>query len=116
MKRSTKIFFKNLSSESEILDLTKTDSDGKLLHGFGAYGSIGLSGDDGEDGMLEAIKELLPDNEAFIYKEIGNENLRYLVGIAAIVTKKGIHVFDLDKLVYNYGGKLNIINSAEAEY
>lgn len=46
-----------------------------------------------DNGMLEFYQELqkiLPDHEAMIYMEAGNEKLRYVVGHATIVTNKEI--------------------------
>jgi hypothetical protein len=42
------------------------------------------------DTIFESLQPLLPDGEAAIFMEIGNEKLRYLVAEANIVTNKEI--------------------------
>ena len=68
-------------------DFTETEEDGKLIHGFGCYGTIYSE----DDEFYEGIREILPDDEAFMQFEVGNEKLRYVVGDAIIVTKKRGH-------------------------
>jgi hypothetical protein len=42
------------------------------------------------DNMLEALQEIIPTGEAMILTEIGNEKMRYLLGVAYIITNKKI--------------------------
>ena len=51
-----------------------------------------------DDGILEFYQELqkiLPDHEAMIYMEAGNEKLRYVVGWVTIVTNKEIRFINM---------------------
>lgn len=51
------------------------------------------------DCMLEFYQELqkiLPDQEAMILMEVGNEKLRYVVGLATIVTNKEIRFVNME--------------------
>ena len=51
-----------------------------------------------DDCMLEFYQELqkiLPDQEAMILMEVGNEKLRYVVGLATIVTSKEIRFVNM---------------------
>ena len=51
-----------------------------------------------DDCMLEFYQELqkiLPDQEAMILMEVGNEKLRYVVGLATIVTNKEIRFVNM---------------------
>lgn len=52
-----------------------------------------------DDCMLEFYQELqkiLPDQEAMILMEVGNEKLRYVVGLATIVTNKEIRFVNME--------------------
>lgn len=54
-----------------------------------------LRGDD----MLEfyqALQKILPDQEAMILMEVGNEKLRYVVGLVTIVTNKEIRFVNMN--------------------
>ena len=85
-----KKLFCNLTAESNIEDFTKTDLDGKIVHGFGAYDSIGYIDPDTEENdfeiFLQELQKILPEGEAFIYLESGHEKLRYVVGDIIVVT------------------------------
>lgn len=50
------------------------------------------------DYFLDELQKILPDNECFIYEEIGNEKFRYVVGEAVCVTKDEITWINLDRL------------------
>lgn len=87
-------WFSKLLAEDIIQDFTETKEDGTILHGFGSYAHIDFTGyhfDDDEEiekeiDLIPELQELLPDGEAFIYLEAGNEKLRYVLGYALIVT------------------------------
>lgn len=52
-----------------------------------------------DDCMFEFYQELqkiLPDQEAMILMEVGNEKLRYVVGLATIVTNKEIRYINME--------------------
>lgn len=80
----------------------ETDEKGVKRHGFGGYGSLYAydeeTGDDLLDDVLESLAEVLPEDEAIIITEIGNEKLRYLVGQAVIVTRSTIQFVDLQSV------------------
>ena len=86
-----------------VVDFTKTAEDGSILHGFGAYSSVCWSstGDpeddpgDGFDEFVQKLQAILPKNEAFIYVESGNENLRYVTGHTIVCTAEGISFINL---------------------
>lgn len=90
--------FSRLTSESGIEDFTE-ERDGVLWHGFGAYSTIDFG--DGEDEdfnyFLKKLQEILPNDEAFIYKEAGNEKLRHVVGFVIVVTRHFIRGTSLDE-------------------
>lgn len=101
--------FKNLVGlESEICDFTFTKEEkGITLHGFGSYGPISYrvpnsntdeDYDDEDydfDQFLAELQAILPENEAFIYMEAGNEKLRYITGFSVVVTKNDIASVDI---------------------
>lgn len=88
-------------------DFTKTDEDGTVWHGFGDYGSSPWyerydeetgEGHDGTfdiDDSIEILQDMLPDDQAFVYTEVGYEKLRYVAGWSLVVTNQGIEVVDL---------------------
>lgn len=52
-----------------------------------------------DDCMLEfyqALQKILPDQEAMILMEVGNEKLRYVVGLVTIVTNKEIRFVNMN--------------------
>lgn len=85
--------FGELLSESGIEDFSE-EVDGILWHGFGSYGPIEFEvpecGEYDIEAFFKKLQPLLPEDEAFIYMEVGNENLRYLCGYYAVVTSKEI--------------------------
>ena len=99
--------FSNLVANDDIYDFTET-KDGATYHGFGSYSSISYRlklSEPTEDGneydydfdkFLYGIQDILPDDEAFIYFEVGNEKLRYVNAYAFLVTKEKIDSVDLD--------------------
>ena len=94
-----KELFSNLISEDNIEDFT-TETDGKISHGFGSYGVIDYCPDEDEDEcnfdyFLNELQKILPDNEAFMLFEAGNEKLRFVSGSVCIVTNKDIKFFTL---------------------
>lgn len=95
--------FDKLAAEDEIHDFSCTN-DGKTYHGFGCYGSIefceGPEDDEeftGMEGFAEKLKAILPENEAFIYQETGNEKLRYLTAFAVVATREHVKFVSLDE-------------------
>ena len=103
--------FNGLCCEDEIHDFTE-DREGVKYHGFGAYASIEymskvyIEGETEEDGyddyeydfdeFITELKKILPDDEAFVYMEAGNEKLRYVTGFVMVVTNKETKSMSLD--------------------
>ena len=91
-----------LSGEGEIGFLEHDTEKGK----FAFFCDLNLTGfvdDEDEDGfekafdlMVEKFQEILPDDEAIILTEIGNEKMCYLVGVATIITNKVVAVVNLE--------------------
>ena len=96
----------------EIFD--EKQKDGSVKYGFFCDGSIhGLPDTEDEtlesedeydsdedydynyDAFCEALQAILPDNDAILITEIGNEKMRYLVGDCTIITRKDIKVITL---------------------
>ena len=80
-----KELFGLLTAEMEIEDFTKEDGE-KILHGFGSYCDIDCYGDEEQENLpadfdewLEELQKILPEDEAFIYMQAGNEKLRYVI-------------------------------------
>lgn len=94
-------------SENTISVWEENDNDGKILFGFGTYGGIaGIVTPEDEDSegdydaFIDRLQELVADDDAIIIFEAGNENLRYVIGSATVITSTN----------YQY---LNITNLAE---
>lgn len=97
-----KEFFSNLvADEGEVYDLSK-DVDGKLVHAFGAYGTIGYYNDDECGGycdfdfMISEIMKLLDDDSVFAYFESGNEKLRFVDGFVCVCSNNNVESLNLD--------------------
>ena len=96
----------------DIEDFTEV-RDGVTYHGFGSYDSISYKLDCQDDCcecdigvFLEKIQKILPDDEAFMYFEVGNEKLRYVTAYCFIVTKNEIKSMSLDDVSIEYAKKL----------
>ena len=128
-------------SAEDFFDISKTESDGKVLHGFGSYGSMSFypsamendevkahisSGhiiydengkevpldkineydvlydgcgdqifdrycqDDNFDYFITKIREILPEDEVFVYMEAGHEKLRCVDGFVLVASVKEV--------------------------
>lgn len=72
------------------------------VFGFGGYMSIpGVPKPETKDGEVEYesiipyIQNLLPDGEVVVLTEVGNENLRYLLGYCVVFTNSKIESIEL---------------------
>lgn len=81
---------------------------GIQYHGFGAEDGISaipmdIDPDVDEDfdydfdGFLRELQKILPDDEAFIFTEVGHEKLCYLVGYSIVVTNSDIKTVDIER-------------------
>ena len=92
--------FNCLCSEDSIEDMSETRN-GVIYHAFGSYGSIDYCDDSDPDSMddievfAKKLQKIMPDDDAFILFESGNEKLRYVTGTALIVTKNSIEYLSL---------------------
>lgn len=106
--------FSNLTAEESIEDFTEKTDDGELLHGFGSYSTIDYCNEDDEDDdgcggidrFIELLQPILADGEVFIYQEVGNEKLRYLIGLSVIVTKDKIEYVDITQTAKEMARKM----------
>ena len=84
----------------------KKDPDGNLVFGFGVYGGIsGLrpaeyieEGDDEEDSyddFTAALQEHVAEDDAIIIMESGHEKLRYVIGLATVITSTACEMIDM---------------------
>ena len=91
-----------LTPKNNIRDFTKKDEDGTIWHGFGCMGSIDYCPQDNDecdfDAFIRELQKILPENEAFILMESGYENLCYVVGFVAVVTKDKSKTIDMHTL------------------
>lgn len=97
-KKFFEIMSKMHLDEDELQVWGKDDGNGGTLHGFGGYGTLCFYDDDNYamDDFIDDLSEILPENEACIILEIGNEKLRYFEGIASIITRSGFESIDLN--------------------
>lgn len=72
-------------------------------------------GDMVEFDVADFVQEHIADNQCAILFEIGNENLRYLHGIAIAVTKDKIETVSLHD-IYNIAAKMVTSEVTRAEY
>lgn len=108
--------FSHLVGDDYISDFTKI-VDGITLHGFGCESSIQAipmdedpaeveDWDDDFDGFLTELQKILPDDEAFIFTEVGHEKLCYLVGYSLIVTRNEIKSIDINNDAFELARKM----------
>lgn len=128
--------FKRLCTDTgdKVFDFTKTDNNGNILHGFGAYGCIEfgperkdseeLEDDEeeyedyegGMDTFYELLTEILPEGEAFIQVCIGNEKLRYLTAETVVVTRYEIQFFNAQKMAMDWALENTGVLPTEAKH
>lgn len=93
-----KLFEKVKSCAEDLADFSRTE-DGETLHGFGGYGSIDYCDENEEylgiDSFFDELSKILPDNEAVIYTEVGNEKLNYLAAYSIVATNEDVKIVDL---------------------
>lgn len=88
----------SVRAEDEVYIFEQSQSDGSKKFGFGCLGSIyGISAepeeDDSEDDMdcfLDALQNLVCEDDAIIMTEVGNEKLRYVIGYSIVITSEEI--------------------------
>lgn len=83
------------------IDVEVTEKDGQLYGFIGSYSSIDYCVDEEDcdydwDSFVKQIQEVIADDDAMLMTEIGNEKLRYLVGICTIITSKEVRYVDLE--------------------
>lgn len=111
-------------SEDSVELWEETDSDGGTLFGFGVYGGIaGLIPNDDEDDeeadydkFIDELQASVADDDAIIIFESGNEKLRYLVGIATIITSKYSKCLDIGNCAVKQAGNMLGKDSWHTEY
>lgn len=83
----------------QVFTLENKDKEGKTtrLYGFGCYGGIsGLLTGDSEycdydyEAFLKGLQECVADDDAILIMEVGNENLRFVIGTVDVITSKEI--------------------------
>lgn len=80
------------------------DADNVPVFAFGSYGMIaGVMSDPDDspndfeyDEFIEGLQRCVADDDAIIMLESGNEKLRYVAGIASVITSKDYVVIDLN--------------------
>lgn len=84
-------------AEDEVHILEKPQPDGSKKFGFGCYGNIhGIPEPDendldgGMDRFLDALQNLVCEDDVIIMTEVGNEKLRYVIGCSTVITSKEI--------------------------
>ena len=83
------------------IDVEVTEKDGQLYGFIGSYSSIDYCVDEDDedwDSFVKQIQEVIADDDAMLMTEIGNEKLRYLVGICTIITSKEVRYVDLETI------------------
>lgn len=94
--------------QGDITDYTRTDEAGVTIHGFGGYGGVysdtGIEEIDDEPigYFMDELSKILPEGQAAIFHEVGNEKLNYLAAYSIIATKNdGVRSIDMQSLAEN---------------
>ena len=88
-----------VTNKKDNIDVEVTEKDGQLYGFIGSYSSIDYCVDEDDedwDSFVKQIQEVIADDDAMLMTEIGNEKLRYLVGICTIITSKEVRYVDLE--------------------
>lgn len=96
--------FSNLIGDEDGVKDFSEERNGIKYHGFGCCGSVDfiVSSPDAEyleydfDFFLSELQKILPEDEAFIYTEVGHQKLCYLTGYAIVVTKDKSETIDIN--------------------
>ena len=90
---------------------------GVKKYAFGAYGEIRY--DDipltYSEEFLSEMQAILPDGEAVVIEEMGHEKLRYLSGVAYIITKHDNDCIDFDTFIRKKVHDMTQNNAYECE-
>lgn len=93
--------FANLVSDDPIEDMSET-RDGVLYHAFGCYSPVDFhwvnNDEDNMDVFANTLQQILPEDEAFILLEAGNEKLRYVTSHVIIITKNAIKYLSMEDI------------------
>ena len=82
----------NLITKENLDNFTEIyDKNGNAVYDDCDYGEV--------DEFYERLQTVLPDDEVFVYMEVGNEGHRYVAANAVIVSNKEIRYFNLDSMV-----------------
>ena len=104
------------SNEGSVSVWSRTEDEVKK-YAFGAYGEIlyeGIPLTDSE-AFLTEMQAILPDSEAFVIEEMGHEKLRYLSGVAYIITKHDNDCIDFDTFIRKKVHDMTQNNAYECE-
>lgn len=50
--------------------------------------------------LFQELQKIVAENDAIIITEVGNEKLRYLLGVSVVITRRGIRVLRLDDIAW----------------
>ena len=103
--------FRNLMTKVEAEDFSfweEKDEAGNLIFAFGCFGSIaGIpirneegeleTGDESYEDFLTELQKCIEDNDAIILIESGYEKLRYVSGIATVISSDSIKYLDVSR-------------------
>lgn len=85
----------------DTIELWEADDNGSPLFAFGCYGGIsGLKAEDDDenddfDSVIDELQKCVANDDAIIIFEVGNEKLRYLTGLATIITSTEVKIMEL---------------------
>lgn len=88
-------------TDNIVQDFSK-EIDGIIYHGFGAYDSVEYCLECDFNVFIKELRKILPEDEAFILFESGNEKLRYVTGVAYVCTRHNEKCFDLNTLAVQH--------------
>lgn len=99
--------------DEDCLDIWEDNSGVTKQFGFGGYASIlGIVEADGDpddydyDTFVEELSKCVADDDAIIILEAGHEKLRYVTGLATVITSKGAKHLDIDCVAMNCAREL----------
>lgn len=97
-------------AEDDIKIWKVKDSDGNTRFGFGLYGRIfGLTDCEHKidyGNFIQALQCCVADDDAILIFESGNEKLRYMAGIATVITSNKVEHLDVEDIARRKAAEL----------
>ena len=112
-KALRELITKTVCSEENLELFESKETNGRLVFGFCAYGSIlGIPVENGRedeynyDGFVKSLQKIIEPDDAIIIFETGHEKLRYICECASVITANDCVWLDMSDIAVNKARKM----------